>query len=71
MKLGPGLADFMLGYPSSASGAQGISIGAFREADAAGYVQDNWKFSRKLTLNLGLRYEYYQPTYDKWGKASI
>jgi hypothetical protein len=71
LKLGPGLADFMLGYPSSASGAQGISIGAFRETDTAGYVQDNWKFSRKLTLNLGLRYEYYQPTYDKWGKASI
>ncbi len=70
-KLGPGLADFLLGYPSSASGAQGISNGAFRETDAAGYIQDNWKISKKLTLNLGLRYEYYQPAYDKWGKASI
>ncbi len=71
LKLGPGLADFLLGYPSSASGAQGIPIGAFRETDAAGYFQDTWKILPKLTLNLGLRYEYYQPTHDKWGKASI
>ena len=71
LKLGPGLADFLLGFPSSASGAQGISNGAFRETDTAAYIQDNWKISKKLTLNLGLRYEYYQPTYDKWGKASI
>ena len=70
LKLGPGLADFLLGFPSSASGAQGISNGAFRETDAAAYIQDNWKISKKLTLNLGLRYEYYQPTYDKWGKAA-
>jgi hypothetical protein len=71
LKLGPGLADFLLGYPSSAEGAQGISNGAFRETDAAAYIQDNWKISKKLTLNLGLRYEYYEPTHDKWGQASI
>ena len=51
------MADFLLGYPSTGEGAQGISIGAFRETDAAAYIQDNWKISKKLTLNLGLRYE--------------
>jgi outer membrane receptor protein involved in Fe transport len=70
-KLGPSTADFLLGYPSSASGGQGIPDGAFRETDVGAYIQDNWKVTPKLTLNLGLRYQYYQPTHDKWNKAAI
>ena len=70
-KLGPAMADLLLGYPSSASGGQGIPSGAFRETDAGAYVQDNWKVSQRLTLNLGLRYQCYQPTYDKWNKGAI
>jgi hypothetical protein len=70
-KLGPAMADLLLGYPSSASGGQGIPSGAFRETDVGAYVQDNWKVSQRLTLNLGLRYQYYQPTYDKWNKGAI
>jgi hypothetical protein len=70
-RLGPGMADFLLGFPSSAIGAQGFPSAAFRSSNIAGYVQDTWRVSRKLTLNLGLRYEYYGPPNDKWGKAAI
>jgi hypothetical protein len=36
----------------------------------AGYIQDNWKFSHKLTLNLGLRYELFSPIGEQFGRQS-
>ena len=39
----------------------------FRRSEYAGYLQDNWKVTSRLTLNLGLRYEVRPPIYDKGG----
>jgi hypothetical protein len=36
-----------------------------RRQEYAGYLQDNWKATPRLTMNLGLRYEFRTPIYDR------
>ncbi len=58
---GDGFSDFLLGDISSSSVALTPNeTGRFRRTMLAAYVLDDWKVSPKLTLNIGLRYEYGQ-----------
>jgi hypothetical protein len=57
-------ASFLIGATSSAFAqlAQGT---AYRKWQYAGYVQDDWRVNQRLTLNLGLRYDYQAQPYEK------
>ncbi len=56
-------ADFLLGYRYEMALAS-PNVANIRQWSWAGYVQDDWKANRKLSLNLGLRYEYATPIYE-------
>lgn len=61
---GSGLADFMLGIPSSASLSTMLQ-GDIRWHYLAGFAQDDWRLTDRLTLNLGLRYELFTHPYEQ------
>ena len=46
------------------------NIRGFRNYEMGFYVQDDWKVSKHFTLNLGLRYDYFRPNYDKYGQTT-
>lgn len=61
VSIGNALADLLLGYPQSGTTAVGTSVGWFHESQFAAYVQDDWKIAPRLTINLGLRYDFDNP----------
>ncbi|MBM3786527.1 MAG: TonB-dependent receptor [Acidobacteria bacterium] len=62
-------ADFFLGLPASAElGAPNIAN--HRESYFAMFVQDDWRVTRKLTLNIGLRWDLNVPYSEVQGRIT-
>jgi outer membrane receptor protein involved in Fe transport len=60
---GNAFADFLLGYADRAE-LTNVFVVNQRIWSTSFYVQDDWKASDSLTLNLGLRYDFMTPPYE-------
>ncbi len=58
------LADFLFGAPSQVQLANYL-IGNYRQRQLFAYGQDDFRVTSKLTLNLGLRWEYATPRWER------
>ena len=64
---GNALASFLLGLPQIGNRAVGPSKINGRQRSFAAYVQDDWRVTDRLSLNIGVRYEIAPPMYDANG----
>jgi len=68
---GSGISDLLLGFPTFGLQAQSDNFQTLRSTAYNAYLQDDWKIARRLTLNLGMRYEYDTPPVDPTNRMSI
>jgi hypothetical protein len=63
---GLGTADFLLGAVSGGANISSFINDEFQQPGYFGYVQDDIKLNRKLTLNLGLRYDFVEHAKERY-----
>lgn len=62
---GSALASFLLGLPAVKQRQAGIPKMDLANWGSAVFAEDSWQVTNNTTVNLGLRYEYTSPLYDK------
>ena len=60
---GNAMADYLLGYVSDLQ-LSNVFVTEQRHQAYMGFVQDDWKATPRLTLNLGMRYDYMTPALE-------
>jgi len=63
-------ATILLGYPHDAS-VHIVPAVADKSKETAFYVQDDWKVTPRLTVNLGLRYEWSNPYTERYDRLQF
>jgi hypothetical protein len=63
-------ADFLLGFPTSGQTISGDDSGLWFRNNFRWYVGDEWRATPNLTLNLGVRWEYDGPPYEKYNRLA-
>jgi hypothetical protein len=64
---GNSIASWLIGTPSSGSSAYNL-LGLYQEHYFAPWVQDDWRVSNRLSLNLGFRWDFNVPPYERFNR---
>ncbi len=73
-KGGDSMASFLLGYPTLIAHDYTQNWPGERGSEIGLYVADDWRVSKKLTLNLGLRWDYFSPfseVSNRWANFNL
>ena len=70
VSVGQDFASFLLGLPTAGQFDVNAS-GMYYSYYFAGFIQDDWRVRRDLTLNLGLRFDHDTPYSEKWGRTVV
>jgi Carboxypeptidase regulatory-like domain len=65
-----GYSNAALGVFSTYSQTSRWAEGAYLAVNHEAFVQDNWRFSNRLTLDYGVRFVHMRPQYDEYGYSS-
>jgi hypothetical protein len=63
-------ADFVLNRVDNTQLASALGTTGNRQWRTAGYIQDDWQATSRLTINLGLRYEFDEPWIEAHNKTA-
>jgi hypothetical protein len=64
---GNSIASFLLGTPSSGSSGYSL-LGVYKYPYYAPWIQDDWRITSRLTLNLGLRWDFNLPPTERYNR---
>ena len=68
---GSSLADFLLGLPQESTIDAAVTKSYLRDNVMDAYATDDWRLLPSLTLNYGLRYEFFAPYTEKYGHLAF
>lgn len=68
---GSSLADFLLGYPQETTIDVTAGKSYLRDNVYDAYATDDWRIRPSLSLNVGLRYEFFAPYTEKYGHLAF
>jgi hypothetical protein len=65
---GDAFADLLLGRAASYTESTAVSFNDNRRHSFEAFIDDSWRASQRLTLNLGVRYSYFPPASEATGR---
>ncbi|ADV83037.1 TonB-dependent receptor [Terriglobus saanensis] len=69
-RTGDPVADYLLGLPATYHQDSGQRSGSFHYRQGEAYAQDDWRATRRLTVNAGLRWVYFSPNTSSGNQVS-